>query len=106
MAIYLITAGGTFPGSGLVDTVDGLALDFSLVARQGYVTTIGNGTDATIVVTHNLDTRDVIVKVVRAVSPFDEVEVDTEISTVNTATLYFAVAPPTNEYRVLVQPNA
>ncbi len=106
MAIYLITAGGTTPGSGLVDTVDGLAVDFTLVARQGYVTSVGNGTDLTITVTHNLNTRDCIVKVYRVASPYDVVEVDIENATVNTTKLYFAVAPATNEYRVLVQPNA
>lgn len=105
MAIYLIVAGGTFAGSGLVETGSGLGVDFNVVGRQGFVTTIGNGSATSIVVTHNLGTQDVAVDVYRVASPFDTVYMDVERTTTNTATLKFASAPATNEYRVVVQPR-
>lgn len=104
MAIYLITAGTTPVDSGLLETPDGLVLDFSKVAKHGYVTTIGDATNTSFTITHNLSTRDVAVYVYRAVSPYDKVDLIPLAATTNTVTLEFAYAPPTNEYRVVVQP--
>jgi hypothetical protein len=53
-------------------------------------------------VTHNLNSRDVGVQVVRTASPFDEVEVRVERTTVNTVSLLPDVAVSSGEYRVLV----
>lgn len=105
MAIYLIVAGGTYVNSGLEETGSGLGIDFNLVGRQGYVTTIGNGSSTSITVTHNLGTRDVVIQVYRVASPYDTVYMDVERTTTNSATLKFASAPATNEYRVVVQPG-
>lgn len=54
------------------------------------------------VITHNLNTRDCCVQVVRAASPWDTVECDIEMTTVNTITLRFAVAPSAGGYRIVV----
>ena len=54
------------------------------------------------VITHNLNTRDVVVNVARAATPWDTVECDVERTTVNTITLRFSVAPAAGEYRVSV----
>lgn len=54
------------------------------------------------VITHNLGTRDVVVSVVRAATPWDEVECDVEMTSTNTITLRFAVAPAAGEYRITV----
>jgi hypothetical protein len=60
------------------------------------------GTTTSEVITHNLGTRDCVVQVIRASSPWDVVECDIEMTTTNTITLRFASAPAAGEYRVVV----
>ena len=105
MAIYLIVAGSTPSSSGLFESGSGLAVDFAVVARQGYSQTIGNGSLTVIPVTHNLSTRDVIVQVYRNSSPWDTVDVDVTRNSTSQVTLTFAVAPATNAYTVVVMPR-
>ena len=62
--------------------------------------TIGGATSQ--VVTHNLNTRDVLVNVYRTLTPWDTVECDVERTSTTTITLRFAVAPAANEYSVVV----
>lgn len=62
--------------------------------------TVGGATSQ--VITHNLNTRDVVVNVYRTLTPWDEIECDVEMTSVNTITLRFAVAPSSNEYSVVV----
>lgn len=66
-----------------------------------FVQTIGNGSATAITVTHNLNTRNVLVSVKRS-STNAEVEVDVVATTVNAVTLTFATAPTTNEFYVTV----
>ena len=54
-------------------------------------------------VTHNFNTRDVSVTVYRTTTPWDNVEVDVERSTVNTVEVRFATAPTAGAYRIVVQ---
>lgn len=66
-----------------------------------FATSIGDGSATSIVVTHNLNTRDIVGFSVReASSPYALVFPDVEFTTVNTCTLSFSVAPTTNQYRV------
>lgn len=67
-----------------------------------YSVSVGDTTNESFTVTHNLATRDVVVSVHASASPYEEVEVDVEKSTENTITVRFANAPDTNEYRVTV----
>lgn len=60
------------------------------------------GTATSEVITHNLNSRDVSVQVVRATTPWDTVECDIEMTSVNTITLRFAAAPTAGEYRIVV----
>lgn len=64
-----------------------------------FTTTVGDGTTTAIVVTHNLNTKDVIVKVYEG---DEEVLADVETTTVNTVTVTFSVAPTTDQYRVVI----
>lgn len=66
-----------------------------------YAQTIGDGSATTIVVTHNLNTRDLIVRLYNATSYAVE-ETDIVHTTVNTVTLVFAVAPTVGQYRVVI----
>jgi hypothetical protein len=57
---------------------------------------------ATGTITHNLNSRDVGVAVVRAASPYDEPDIRVERTTVNTVSLLPDVAIASGEFRVLV----
>lgn len=63
--------------------------------------TIGDGTTAAIVVTHNLNTQDITASV-RDATTNDFVLVDIKATSVNTATITFAVAPALNSYKVCI----
>ena len=73
----------------------------SNVASREFATSIGDGTTTTYTVTHNLNTRDVIVQLVDN-STYDTVYADVVRDTVNTVQVSFTVAPTTNDIRVLV----
>lgn len=87
--------------SGLTVDASGLYLDTAIAVRK-YATTIGDGTTTSIVVTHNLNTRDVNVSVIEAASSWNAIMVDWQATTVNTITVIFATAPTASQYRVLV----
>lgn len=108
----------TFDAKGRVTGVGGaitIAPLFSSIAskpttRDGYgITDVPRkfaaaiaGTATSEVITHNLNTRDCTVQVVRSTTPWDTVECDVEMTSVNTITLRFATAPSAGEYRVVV----
>lgn len=69
-----------------------------------FTQTIGNGSATSIVVTHNLNTRDVMLGLYNATT-FADVSpngYDAARTSVNSVTLTFALAPATNAYRVVV----
>lgn len=70
------------------------------IART-HAQTIGNGTDTSIAVTHNLGTRDVVVQCYR-VSDNVAVLVSVVHTSTTTVTLSFSTAPTSNQYRVVV----
>jgi len=63
---------------------------------------VGNGSATSIVVTHNLNTRDLQVQLFEVASPYAQVFTDVELTTENTLTLLFSVAPTSNQYRVVI----
>lgn len=68
-----------------------------------YATDVGDGVATTIAVTHGLDTRDVLVGVYEAATPYAEVIPDAvEHTDGDTVDLTFAAAPATDEFRVVV----
>jgi len=74
----------------------------NLGATGKYAVSIGNNSSTNITVTHNLNTRDVTVMVYEAGSPYAQVWPDIEMTDANNITVKFAVAPNTDEYRVVV----
>ena len=67
-----------------------------------YVTDIGNGSDTSITVTHNMGTRDVSVELYRNSAPYDKVYTDVQHTSTAAVTLVFAVAPTSAQFRCVV----
>jgi len=89
------------PGGGISVSGSGVSLDTTVVAKK-YSATIGDGSAASIVVTHGLGTQDVIMAVRLAGTPYSVVDCDMQATTTNTATFGFAAAPAVGAYRVTV----
>lgn len=67
-----------------------------------YAVNVGNASDTEFTITHNLNSRDVTVTIREVGSPYAMVMTDVEMATVNTVVVRFAVAPSTDQYRVIV----
>jgi hypothetical protein len=87
--------------SGISVSGSGVAIDTAVVARK-YSTTIGDGSATSFTVTHGLSTQDIVVMVRQAGSPYGVVDCDVAAASTSTATVAFAAAPSTNQYRVTV----
>lgn len=74
----------------------------NLGATTKFAQNIGNGVDAGLTVTHNLNTRDVVVRVYETASPWREVFPGIQLSSVNTAALSFGAPVGVDQYRVVV----
>ncbi len=72
------------------------------LATKQYVTSIGNASATSYTVTHNLNSKDVMVQLYD-VSSDDTVIADVVRTSVNVVTVDFSTAPATNDIRVLVQ---
>lgn len=96
-----IGAGTTYTqGTGITIAGNVVSIDTTVTARR-FAASIGDGTSTSIAVTHGLTTLDIIVNV------FDNTggaSVDCDITRNSTSqvTLAFAVAPTSNQYRVVV----
>lgn len=68
----------------------------------GFAATFGNGSSKSFVVTHNLNTLDVVAQVVE-VSTGDTVYADVSRTNANTITVTFNSAPANNQYRIVIK---
>lgn len=87
-------------GAGITIS-SGIAIDTAVVVRK-YAVDVGDGSSTSITVTHNLGTRDVIMRVYQNSSTWDQVVVECRHATTNTCTLIFTVAPASAAYRAVV----
>lgn len=67
-------------------------------AIRKYSVNIGDGTTSSIVVTHNLNSRNLEYSVARNSAPYDNVWVDVQMTTANSATIVFAAAPAASAF--------
>jgi hypothetical protein len=81
---------------------NGVSWDAMSPAGSKYATTIGNGILLSFVVTHNLNTRDVVVSTFDNTT-FNEVVAAVQHTTANTITVTFSLPPLLNQYRVVVE---
>lgn len=100
----LTKTGGTLDvgqGTGIIVSADAIAIDTVVVTRK-VTATLGDGAALAYVVAHNLGNQWVDPTVVRNSAPFDVVGADIELTSVNTVTVRFAVAPTAAQFRVIV----
>lgn len=67
-----------------------------------YATDVGDNSATSFTVTHSLGTRDVIVQVFEKATPYAQVFPDVAVTTTSAATLTFAAAPTSAQYRCVV----
>lgn len=90
-------------GTGITITGNTIAQDTaSGYGVRKFTQAIGDGIAMAITVTHNLGTRDVIVEVYQAGSPYANVIPDIEAVTTAAVVIRFASAPTAGQYRVVV----
>jgi len=63
---------------------------------------IGDGATTSFVITHNLNTRDVVVMIYAAATPWAEIITDVSMTSVNTITVTFATAPSASQFNVVI----
>jgi hypothetical protein len=88
-------------GNGISVLTNTVAIDSAVVVSK-YAANVGDGSATSYTITHNLNTRDVIVSVYEASGSYAEVVCDVLHATANTVTLAFSVAPTLNQYRVVI----
>jgi hypothetical protein len=71
------------------------------IGNNSFAASIGDGTNTSYTVTHNFNSKDVIVQLYDN-STFDTVYADVVRDTVNTVVVTFTVAPTSNDIRVLI----
>lgn len=88
-------------GTGIIVNGSGINIDTASVVTK-YAANVGDATNTSYTITHNLGTKDVIVSVYDNSSPFAEVICDVQHTSTTAITLLFSVAPTSNQYRVVV----
>jgi hypothetical protein len=92
---------GINAGTGLAFSAGALGFASGYGVRK-HSADIGDGAATSYTITHNFGTRDISVHLYESGSPYSQVEADIEHATGNTITVKFAIAPTSNQYRVVI----
>lgn len=92
---------GINAGTGLTFSTGALSFASGYGVRK-FSGDIGDNSGTSFNVTHNFGTKDVTVHVYDNSSPYAQVEADVEHANSNYVTIKFAVAPTTDQYRVVI----
>lgn len=74
----------------------------TLSLANKYTTTLGNAVDTTFVVTHNLNSRDIVVTIRETGDDYEQVITDVTFTSTNTLTVAFAVIPTASQYTITI----
>lgn len=100
--LEIATQAETDTGTDDLRAVTPLKLATWSLAPKRYQGNAGDGSATQFTLTHNKNTRDVLVQVYRNSAPYDTIECDVERDTVNSVVVRFAAAPSSAQYRVVV----
>lgn len=89
----------TYGGTGATNAKDARA---NLGATTKFSANVGDGASTTLVVSHNLNTKDIVVSVRETITPSGVVNAEIAIIDSNTITVTFDAPPALNQYRVTV----
>lgn len=78
------------------------ATQVTAIVAAKLTATIGDGTNTSFVITHNLNTRDLQVSVRENAANYELVYADVEMTTANTITVKFTTAPTASQYNVTI----
>lgn len=82
----------------LKQQVDELAVS----ATRKFSQVIGNNSNTSFDITHNLETQEIVVQVYENASPYAQVLCDIELTTINQIKVSFGAAPKSNELKVVI----
>ncbi len=102
-SVQLATQSEVDTGTDAAKVITPATLASSIHASKKFNALVGDGSATSYTVTHNLNSRDLIVDVYRNSGNYDTVLVETQRTSVNAVTLMFDTAPTVNAYRVLVR---
>lgn len=92
---------GINAGTGLTHVAGALTFASGYGVRK-YSADLGDGSALSYTVTHNFTTKDVTVQIYDNSSPYAQVEADVEHTSNSAVTIKFAVAPTSNQYRIVI----
>lgn len=101
--VELATQGEVDAGTDTARAVTPAGLAGSAFATRKFNSTIGDGTATSYVVTHNFNTRDVVVEVYRNSGNYDTVLAEVQRTSVNAVTIVVDTALASNAFRVVVR---
>ena len=101
--IEIATQAETDAGTDDARAITPLKLKTWSGASKRYETTIGDGSNTSYTITHNLGTRDLQLNVYRNSGNYDEVEAEVRYTSTTQATIIFSSAPTSNQFRVVVR---
>jgi hypothetical protein len=100
--VELATQAETDAGTDDERAITPLKLKTWSAAPKRYQTLVGDASNTSYAITHNLGTRDVQVNVYRNSGNYDEVMVETRMTSTSQVTLIFSAAPAIDAFRVVV----